>query len=121
MDQLINPQRASEILGISRKTLNQLCRDHAIAFVQVNGRDRKFTAEGIQEYIQSRTVPRVDRRESRRLPSPAKIRKGGESEVPGCSVRSDPRTASGTGYPQFHDLAVCNVYVYAWGLLAHIP
>lgn len=65
------------MLGISVKMIHQLCRDGKLDYVQINKKERRFTEEQVQAYIESRTVkkPIIDKCLSKRLPSTSK---GGE-------------------------------------------
>jgi excisionase family DNA binding protein len=60
---LLDSKEVATILKIAVKTVNKLVRQGKLACVQVTSRDRRFTHEQVQEYIQSQsTSPRVDRR-----------------------------------------------------------
>jgi excisionase family DNA binding protein len=92
MENLKTAQEAARILSISTKTVHALCRRGLLSFVQINGKERRFTDQQIQEYVESRTVPRrVDKNHSGRISSPPLRDKGGDSEVPGGSVRAHLR------------------------------
>jgi excisionase family DNA binding protein len=74
---LLDSKEVATILKIAVKTVNKLVRQGKLACVQVTTRDRRFTHEQIQEYIQSQsTNPRVDRRAAPAVTSRPK--KGGD-------------------------------------------
>jgi excisionase family DNA binding protein len=74
---LLSPKDVAEILGISVKTVNKLVREGKLGCVQVTGRDRRFTDEQLQAYVETRTLAvRVDTKRPVSLSSEAK--KGGE-------------------------------------------
>lgn len=61
---------------VSVKTVHKLVREGRLSCVQVTSRERRFTEEQIQEFIQSQTKSiRVDKKPQRALSSPTK--KGG--------------------------------------------
>jgi excisionase family DNA binding protein len=63
-------------LGISVKTIHKLVREGKLPCVQVTARERRFTAEQVQQYIESRsTGVRVDKKYPRTVSSRPK--KGG--------------------------------------------
>ena len=60
---LLDSKEVAAILKVAVKTVNKLVREGKLACVQVTSRDRRFTHEQVQEYIQSQsTTQRVDRR-----------------------------------------------------------
>jgi excisionase family DNA binding protein len=74
---LLDPVEVARMLKISVKTVHKLVREKKLACVQVTSRERRFTDEQVQEYIQSRsTSVRVDKKEPR--PVSSRPRKGGE-------------------------------------------
>jgi excisionase family DNA binding protein len=77
---LLRAQQLAQVIGVSVKTVSKLVRDGKLACVQVTGRERRFTPEQVQEFIQGQSIPtRVYRRTSLRLSSPPK--KGGAKSV----------------------------------------
>lgn len=85
---LLTAKEVAAILSVSPKTVHKLVREKKLACVQVTSRDRRFTHEQVQEYIQSQsTNTRVDRRAAPAVTSRPK--KGGAKSV-GCS-RTDLR------------------------------
>ena len=82
---LLDSKEVAHILKIAVKTVNKLVRQGKLACVQVTSRDRRFTHEQVQEYIQSQsTNPRVDRR-----PAPAvtsRPKKGGTKSIGGSGT-----------------------------------
>jgi excisionase family DNA binding protein len=67
----------AQILGISVKTVHKLVREGKLPCVQVTARERRFTAEQVQQYIESQSTGKcVDKKETDRVSS--RPRKGGE-------------------------------------------
>ena len=56
IDPLLNAYEVAEILRIAAKTVLKLVRDGELQSVRVNGRDRRFTSQHVQEYIERRTT-----------------------------------------------------------------
>ena len=79
IDHLLRPQQVAQSLGITVKMVHQLCRERKLRYVQINKKERRFTEEQIQEYVDSQTVakPAIDKKPVKRLPCPSK---GGEKE-----------------------------------------
>ncbi len=70
---LLRVRDAAAILGISPKTVNKLVREKKLSCVQITPRERRFTREQIQEYIQSQsTSVHVDKKDPRPVQSPLK-------------------------------------------------
>jgi len=77
--QLMNAQDVALILKIAPKTVHKLVRRGKLGCVQVTEKDRRFTREQVQAYIDSQSVEvRIDRKGSKALSSPPK---GGEKSV----------------------------------------
>ncbi len=80
---LLSPKDVAEIFGISVKTVHKLVRDGKLGCVQVTSKERRFTEEQVEAYIeaQSKELPkvRVDRKPAPRVSSAAK--KGGEKSL----------------------------------------
>jgi excisionase family DNA binding protein len=90
---LLNVSDVASILGVSAKTVNKLVRERMLACVQVTSRDRRFTHEQVQEYIQSQsTSVRVDKRAPGPVKSPPK--KGGAKSIgeSGTDLRKEMRS-----------------------------
>jgi excisionase family DNA binding protein len=88
MAALLNVSDVATLLGVSEKTVNRLVREKKLACVQVTARERRFTHEQVQAYIQSQsTSVRVDKKHHR--PVLSRPKKGGAKSV-GCS-RTDLR------------------------------
>lgn len=49
--QLMNSMEAAEKLGVTPWTLNKLCRQRRIGFIQLNQRVRAFTQQNIDDYV----------------------------------------------------------------------
>ncbi len=85
---LMNAKQVATILKISSRTVQKLVRERKLACVQVTARERRFTAEQVQQYIESQsTGMRVDKDAAR--PVKYSPKKGGAKSV-GCS-RTDLR------------------------------
>jgi excisionase family DNA binding protein len=64
LPQLFYPRYVAQILGISVKTIHKLVRDGKLGCVQVTTKDRRFTQEQVQRYIESctkNTLAKIDR------------------------------------------------------------
>jgi len=57
MTPLLTPEQVAEILGISPRTVNELCNRKKLGFVQVDAKHRRFTEEMVQDFIDRQTVP----------------------------------------------------------------
>ncbi len=67
----------AQILGISAKTVHKLVREGKLPCVQVTARERRFTPEQVQQYIESRSTGiRVDKKAA--SPVSSRPKKGGE-------------------------------------------
>lgn len=74
---LLSPKDVAQTLGISVKTVHKLVREGKLGCVQVTGRDRRFTEEQLQAYVEAKTLAvRVDTRRPVSISSVP--RKGGE-------------------------------------------
>jgi excisionase family DNA binding protein len=91
---LIEPQKVAGILKISIKTVHKLVREGKLPCVQVTVRERRFTPEQVQQYIESQSTGiRVDKKENDRVSS--RPRKGGATEktdVSRASLRKEMRS-----------------------------
>jgi excisionase family DNA binding protein len=56
MNPLLDPVQVGEILGISPRTVNDLCNRKKLRYIQVDAKHRRFTESMVQEYIDSQTV-----------------------------------------------------------------
>lgn len=73
---LLDSQEVALILKISAKTVHKLVREGKLACVRVTARDRRFTHEQVQEYIQSQsTLVRIDKKGT--SPVSSRPKKGG--------------------------------------------
>lgn len=52
---LLTATEVGEMLGISARTVNRLARTGKLGCVQLTDRDRKFTTELVQEFIEAET------------------------------------------------------------------
>ncbi len=74
---LLNSKEVATILKIAVKSVNKLVRQGKLACVQVTSRERRFTYDQIQQYIESQSTRiRVDKKEPR--PVSSYLRKGGD-------------------------------------------
>jgi excisionase family DNA binding protein len=78
LQKLLTAKDVAGTLGIAAKTVNKLVRDGKLGCVQVTAKERRFTEEQIRDYIESRTIVRVDRERVRSVSSTPK--KGGEQD-----------------------------------------
>ena len=73
--ELFTSQETAQRLKISVRHLHSLCRNQEIEFISLGRKDRRFTADQVDRFINSRTVSRpvpsmsVDKNAFRRLPS----------------------------------------------------
>ena len=80
MPQLMNAQDVALILKIAPKTIHKLVRRGKLGCVQVTEKDRRFTREQVQAYIDSQSVEaRIDR--SKGKPVKSQPPKGGEKSI----------------------------------------
>jgi len=56
IERLLNADEVADILRIARKTVNKRVRDGELQCVRVNRRDRRFTDEQVQQYIERKTT-----------------------------------------------------------------
>jgi len=76
---LMTAKDLAEILGIAAKTVNKLVREGKLGCVQVTAKERRFTEQQIQEYIESRSSNvQIDRTIPDRVKSAAP--KGGDRQ-----------------------------------------
>ena len=59
MEKLLDAEEVGDILGIAPKTVHKLARSGLLQSVRVTGRDRRFTVNQVQEYIESNTTART--------------------------------------------------------------
>lgn len=88
IERLLTVATVASILGLSHKTVHRLAREGKMACVQVTARERRFTHEQVQEYIQFQsTEVRVDKR----VPSPVSSpqRKGGVGRKSAGDIGTD--------------------------------
>jgi excisionase family DNA binding protein len=65
MPQLMNAEDVAKILKIAPKTVHKLVREGKLGCVQVTEKDRRFTPEQVQAYIDSQTVNvRIDKKKA---------------------------------------------------------
>ena len=79
IQKLLSAKDVAEILGISVKTVNKLVREGKLGCVQVTAKERRFTEEQVEIFIESRTIERpVDRKSPEPVDFP---RKGGKKSL----------------------------------------
>ena len=66
MTPLLKPEQVAEILGISPRTVNELCNRKELEYVRVDAKHRRFTEEMVQAFIDRKTVSSVGQRPSTR-------------------------------------------------------
>jgi len=79
LPKLLYPRDVAQLLGISVKTIHKLVRDGKLGCVQVTTKDRRFTQEQVQRYVEGCTIEipaQIDRKPSVRVTS--KPTKGGD-------------------------------------------
>jgi excisionase family DNA binding protein len=77
MDALLNPDETANLLGITTRDLNGLCRSGQLRFVRVTPHKRRFRNSDIEDFIERRLSPhRIDSTRPKTVPSP---QKGGET------------------------------------------
>ncbi len=77
IQKLLSDKDVAEILGISVKTVNKLVREAKLGCVQVTAKERRFTEEQEEGFIEFRTTNiQIDRTKPDRVKSAAP--KGGE-------------------------------------------
>jgi excisionase family DNA binding protein len=90
---LLEPKEVASMLMTSLKTVHKLVRDKKLACVQITARERRFTAEQVQQYIDSQSTEiRVDKKAPRLVSS--RPRKGGAKSigVSGTDLRKEMRS-----------------------------
>jgi excisionase family DNA binding protein len=76
---LLTAKDVAEILGIVAKTVNKLVREGKLGCVQVTAKERRFTEEQVERFVESRSIERpVDRMSPKPLDFP---RKGGKKSL----------------------------------------
>jgi excisionase family DNA binding protein len=93
MPQLMDAQDVALILKIAPKTVHKLVRRGKLGCVQVTEKDRRFTREQVQAYIESQSVEvRIDRTKEKAVKSQPP--KGGEKStgVTGTDLRREMRS-----------------------------
>ena len=81
------------MLGISPKTVHKLVREGKLPCVQVTTRERRFTPEQVQQYIESQSIGvHVDKMDPR--PVSSRPKKGGAKSigVSGTDLRKEMRS-----------------------------
>jgi excisionase family DNA binding protein len=80
MPQLMNAQDVALILKIAKKTVHKLVRNGKLGCVQVTAKDRRFTREQVQAYIEAHsTKVRFDK--SQEKPVKSQPPKGGAKSI----------------------------------------
>ncbi len=93
VSRLFTAEDVAAILSISLKTVHKLVREGKLPCVQVTTRERRFTPEQVQQYIESQSTGiRVDKK-----PAPAvssRPKKGGAKSigVSGTDLRKEMRS-----------------------------
>jgi len=81
LPKLFFPRDVAQVLGISVKTVHKLVRDRKLGCVQITAKDRRFTREQVERYVESCSTiapAKIDREPSVRVRSQAP--KGGGQE-----------------------------------------
>lgn len=56
IEKLLTVADASEFLQTSRRTVNKLCREGKLQYIQLSPRERRFTAQQLQSFVANRTL-----------------------------------------------------------------
>jgi hypothetical protein len=78
LNKLLTVQEAADILRLSAKRVHELVRLGLLGCVQVTARERRFTGQLIQDYIDSKTIipPKsIDKKRVPKLPLPKGLTK----------------------------------------------
>ncbi len=91
---LLSAKEVAQYLGIRLKTVHEYVRRGELGCIEVSPRDRRFTEDQLQEFIQRTTKPpkkRIDKKPSRSLTYSPK--KGGAKSVKdsGADLREEIR------------------------------
>jgi predicted DNA-binding transcriptional regulator AlpA len=79
-DRLLKAEDVAIILDLSIKSIHRLSREGKLQCVQVTSRERRFTPEQVQQYIESRSTEiRFDKKAAPTVSS--RPRKGGEKSI----------------------------------------
>jgi excisionase family DNA binding protein len=54
--ELLSAKEAAKELNISQGTLHRFCRERKIRYTSLNGRDRKFKLEWLEEFVDTQIV-----------------------------------------------------------------
>jgi excisionase family DNA binding protein len=93
LHELYHASEVAQILGISVKIVHKLVREGKLPCVQVTARERRFTTEQVQQYIESQSTGiRVDKKAAPAVSSRPK--KGGAKSigVSGTDLRKEMRS-----------------------------
>ena len=72
MTPLLDPVQVGEILGISPRTVNDLCNRKKLSYIQIDGKHRRFTEDMVQAFIDNQTVKTEESKKVRRIVVKAK-------------------------------------------------
>jgi len=75
---LLKPEQVADIFGVPVKAIHKLCRYKIIDHIQVTSKQRAFTPDQIQEFIERRTVKATDSGRERESCDP---NRSGDSEI----------------------------------------
>jgi excisionase family DNA binding protein len=77
LPRLYTPEETAQALRIAVKAVHWLCRQGKLDFVKINGKERRFTPEQVQAYVDAQTVSKsvIDKKPTKPLPYAPK--KGG--------------------------------------------
>jgi len=90
-DPLLTPDDAAAFLRIPVKGVHALCRAGKLDFIRVNGKERRFTNDMLERYVQVQTVSRkkpVDTKEPKEVILTPKTQQRGGNKSFG-STRTD--------------------------------
>lgn len=95
---LLTEDQVAEMLHLSRRRVQDLCRAHQIGFVQVAPRQRAFLQEHVDAYIRAKTIvppKRIDTPGVNPLRSSwrgGELRKSQEEELTRAQIRKELRS-----------------------------
>ncbi len=90
---LLNAEQVADILGIGQKSVHKLAREGRLGSVRVTKKERRFTREQVQAYVEAQTVDlNIDNKRPKTVRSA--LPKGGKKSigVSGTDLRKEMRS-----------------------------
>lgn len=72
---LLDPKQVGAILGISSRTVNKLCNQKKLQYIQVDAKHRRFTREMVDAFIDRQTQQVVDYSYGGQVKTPQQVRR----------------------------------------------